>query len=123
MSSTNHPASLTKGAKDMRKTRNPALTLHILEIVLTQYLFPECTWDNVEECVGWCREVMVDPAPLRRIGREWRERAVGMRTLLEALFVRSEPRKVLLWDYRGPSCYRNPARGDHREGPGLASGG
>ena len=93
MSSTNHPASLTKGAKDMRKTRNPALTLRILEVVLTQYLFPECTWDNVEECVGWCREVMVDPAPLGRIGREWRKRAAAMRTLLEALFVRSNPER------------------------------
>ena len=36
---------------------------------------------------------MVDPAPLRRIGREWREQAVGMRTLLEALFVRSNPER------------------------------
>ena len=91
MSSTNHPASLAKDTKDMKKMRNPALTLHILEMVLTHYLFPECTWDSVEECVGWCRTVMVDPAPLRRIGREWMRRAVGMRTLLEALFVRSEP--------------------------------
>ena len=47
----------------MKKTRNPALTLHILEMVLTQYLLPECTWDCVEECVGWCHEVVVDPAP------------------------------------------------------------
>ena len=93
MSSTNHPASLTKGAKDMRKTWNPALTLRILEVVLTQYLFPECTWDNVEECVGLCREVMVDPVPLRRIAREWRERVVGMGTLLEALFLRSNPER------------------------------
>ena len=36
---------------------------------------------------------MVDPAPLRRIGREWMERAKGMRALLEALFVRSDPEK------------------------------
>ena len=36
---------------------------------------------------------MVDPAPLRRIGREWMKRAAGMRTLLEALFVRSNPEK------------------------------
>ena len=64
-----------------------------MEMVLTQYLFPECTWDSVEECVGWCREVVVDPAPLRRIGREWMKRAEGMRALLEALFVRSDPEK------------------------------
>ena len=36
---------------------------------------------------------MVDPAPLKRIGREWMKRAAGMRTLLEALFVRSNPEK------------------------------
>ena len=93
MSSTNHPAPSTKDAKDMKKMRNPALTLYILEIVLTQYLFPECTWDSVEECAGWCREVMVDPALLGRIGREWRKHAVAMRTLLEALFVRSNPER------------------------------
>ena len=91
MSSTSHPTPSTKGAKDMKRVRNPTLTLHILEMVLTQYLFPECTWDSVEECVGWCRAVMVDPAPLKRIGREWMKRAAGMRTLLEALFVRSNP--------------------------------
>ena len=34
---------------------------------------------------------MLDPAPLRRIGREWVKRAAGMRTLLEALYVRSTP--------------------------------
>ena len=79
--------------KNAKKMRNTALTLHVLETVLTQYLLPECTWDCVEECVGWCREVVVDPAPLRRIGREWMERARGMRTLLEALFVRSDPGK------------------------------
>ena len=73
--------------------RNTALTLHVLEMVLTQYLQPECTWDCVEECVGWCREVVVDPAPLRRIGREWMERAKGMRALLEALYVRSDLEK------------------------------
>ena len=73
--------------------RNPTLTLHVLEMVLTQYLLPECTWDSVEECVGWCQEVVVDPAPLRRIGQEWMERAKGMRALLEALFVRSDPEK------------------------------
>ena len=77
----------------MKKMRNPALTLHSLEMVLTQYLFPECTWESVEECVGWCRVVMVDPAPLRRIGQERMKRAAGMRTLLEALFVRSNPKK------------------------------
>ena len=93
MSSTNYPAPSTKDAKDMKKLQNPALTLHILEMVLTQYLFPECTWDSVEECVGWCRAVIVDPAPLRRIGREWMKRATGIRTLLEALFVRSNPKK------------------------------
>ena len=71
--------------------RNPALTRHVLEMVLTQYLLPECTWDSVEECVGWCREVVVDPTPLRRIGREWMERSRGMRTFLEALYVRSDP--------------------------------
>ena len=102
MSSTNHPAPSTKGAKDMKRMRNPTLTLHILEMVLTQYLFPECTWDSVEECVGWCREVVVDPAPLRRIGREWMKRAVGMRTLLEALFVRSDPEKFCCGIVRVP---------------------
>ena len=35
----------------------------------------------------------MDPAPLRRIGWEWMRRARGMRTLLEALFVRSDPGK------------------------------
>ena len=73
--------------------RNTAITLHILEMVLAQDLLPECTWDCVEECVGWCREVVVDPAPLRRIGREWMERARGMRILVDALFVRSDPGK------------------------------
>ena len=87
------PALSTKGAKVMKSVQNPTLTLHILELVLTQYLFPECTWDNVEECVGWCREVIVDPAPLGRIGREWKRRSAAMRTLLEALFVRSGPEK------------------------------
>ena len=43
--------------------------------------------------MGWCREVVVDPAPLRRIGREWMKRAAGMRTLLEALYVRSDPKR------------------------------
>ena len=93
MSSTSHPTPSAKGVKVVKRTRSPTLTLHILEMVLTQYLFPECTWDSVEECVGWCRKVTVDPAPLRRIGREWMKRAVGMRTLLEALFVRSNPRR------------------------------
>ena len=37
--------------------------------------------------------MVVDPAPLKRIGREWRERVVGMRTLLEALFIRSNPER------------------------------
>ena len=73
--------------------RNPALTLHIMEMVLLQCFFPRCTWDRVEECVGWCRTMMLDPAPLRRIGREWVKRAAGMRTLLEALYVRSTPEK------------------------------
>ena len=50
----------------------------------------------MEECVGWCREVIVDPAPLKRIGREWRKRAVGMRTLLEALYVRSNPKRFVV---------------------------
>ena len=90
MSSSSCLAPSTKNAKKMR---NPALTLHVLEMVLTRYLFPECTWDSVEECVGWCREVVVDPAPLRRIGWEWMKRAEGMRALLEALFVRSDPGK------------------------------
>ena len=93
MSSANHSTPSTKDAKETKMMRNPALTLHILEMVLIQCLFPECTWDSVEECVGWCCIVMVDPAPLRRIGREWVKRAVGMRTLLEALFVRSTPEK------------------------------
>ena len=84
---------LAPSTKNVKKMRNPALTLHVLEMVLTQYLFPECTWDCVEECVGWCREVVVDPAPLRRIGREWMEWVRGMRALLEALFVRSDPEK------------------------------
>ena len=94
MSSTNHSTSPTKDDKEPKMTRNSALTLHILEMVLIQCFFPECTWDRVEQCVGWCRTVMVDPAPLRRIGREWVKRAAGMRTLLEALFVRSTPEKL-----------------------------
>ena len=87
------PALSTKGAKVTKSVRNPTLTLHILEVVLTQYLFPKCTWDNVEECVGWCHEVMVDPALLGRIGREWKKRSAAVRTLLEALFVRSDPER------------------------------
>ena len=59
---------LALSTKNVKKMQNPALTLRVLEMVLTQYLFPECTWDSVEECVGWCSEVVVDPAPLRRIG-------------------------------------------------------
>ena len=77
----------------MKMMRNPALTLHILEMVLVQYLFPECTWDGVEECLRWCHTMMIDPVPLRRIGREWMKRAAGMKNLLEALFVRSTPEK------------------------------
>ena len=90
MSSASCP---TPPHKNVKKMRNTAITLHILEMVLAQYLLPECTWDCVEECVGWCREVVVDPAPLRRIGREWMKRARGMRTFLEALFVRSDPER------------------------------
>ena len=84
---------LAPSTKNVKKMRNPALTLYVLEMVLTQYLFPKCTWDSVEECVGWCREVVVDPAPLRRIGREWMRRAAVMRALLEALYVRSDPER------------------------------
>ena len=51
--------------------------------------------------MGWCREVMVDPAPLGRIGREWRKRSAAMRTLLEALFVRSDPKRFVV-GLRGP---------------------
>ena len=91
MSSVNSSTPLTKDAKETKMMRNPALTLHIMEMVLLQCFFLGYTWDGVEECVGWCRTMMLDPAPLRRIGREWVKRAAGMRTLLEALYVRSTP--------------------------------
>ena len=47
----------------------------------------------MEECLGWCYDVKVDPTPLRRIGREWMKRASALRTLLEALHVRVTPEK------------------------------
>ena len=96
MSSTNLPTPSAVGNKDMKKMRGlsrMSLPYDIWERILVQYLLPECTWDSIEECVGWCREMIVDPAPLKRIGREWIKRAKGMRTLLEALYVRTvEPR-------------------------------
>ena len=70
MSSINPLAPSAKSDRNVKSKRNPTITLHILEIVLTQYLFPECTWDDVEECVGWCHCVVIDPTPLRRIGWE-----------------------------------------------------
>ena len=36
---------------------------------------------------------MLDPVPLRRIGREWVNCAKKMKHLLEALYVRSAPEK------------------------------
>ena len=93
MSSTNLPASSVGGDRRAKKTRDLSLPHDVWEKIVVQYLLPECTWDSVEECVGWCREVIVDPAPLKRIGREWMKRAKGMRTLLEALYVRTvDPR-------------------------------
>ena len=93
MSAGNHDTPPTQEAKKVKVMRNPVLTLRIMETVLLQCFFPECTWDRVEECVGWCRERMLDPAPLRRIGREWVNCAERMKHLLEALYVRSAPEK------------------------------
>ena len=58
-----------------------------------QYLFPMCPWGCIEECVGWCREVIVNPMPVQRIGREWLARAKAMRHLLKALYVRTTPQE------------------------------
>ena len=94
MSSVNPRTLPTKNdQRCVRPRRNPIITLHILEIVLSEYFLPEYTWDEVEECLGWCYDVKVDPTPLRRIGREWIKRASGMRVLLEALHVRSTPER------------------------------
>ena len=93
MSAGNHDTPPTQEAKKVKVMRNPVLTLCIMETVLLQCFFPECPWDRVEECVGWCRERMLDPAPLRRIGREWVNCAERMKHLLEALYVRSAPEK------------------------------
>ena len=93
MSSTDLPAPSVGGDKSAEKARNLSLPRDVWERIVTQYLLPECTWESVEECVGWCRQVMVDPAPLKRIGKEWMKRAKGMRALLEALYVRTvDPR-------------------------------
>ena len=86
----NHPA--TTNRKDS-KPRELDLPLHLLEMILVQYLFPVCTWGRVEECVGWCREVIVNPLPIQRIGREWLAQAKAMRHLLKALFVRTTPQE------------------------------
>ena len=86
----NHPA--TTNRKDS-KPRELDLPLHLLEMILVQYLFPVCTWGRVEECVGWCREVIVNSLPIQRIGREWLARAKAMRHLLKALFVRTTPQE------------------------------
>ena len=91
MSSTNLPAPSVGGNKDTKRARGCRLPLDVWEIIVTQYLLPGCTWDDVEECADWCRQVVVDPAPLRRMGRDWKERATGMRALLEALYVRMNP--------------------------------
>ena len=93
MSSTNLPAPSAGGSKNAKKTRNLSFPLDVWEMVVTQYLLPGCTWDSVEECAGWCREVVVDPTPLRRMGWDWEDRATGMRALLEALYVRMNPRE------------------------------
>ena len=93
MSSTNLPTPSVGGDKSAKKARNLTLPRDIWEKIVTQYLLPECTWDDVEESVGWCFEMVVNPTPLRRIGQEWKKRAKGMRALLEALHVRSNPRK------------------------------
>ena len=93
MSSTNLPTPSVGGDKSAKKARNLTLPCNIWEKIVTQYLLPECTWDDVEECLGWCYQLMVDPTPLRRIGREWKKRAKGMRALLEALHVRSSPQE------------------------------
>ena len=93
MSTGNHATPLTQEAKKLKMMRNPVLTLHIMEMVLLQYFLPGCTWDRVEECVGWCCKRMLDPVPLRRIGREWVNCTKKMKHLLEALYVRSAPEK------------------------------
>ena len=93
MSSTNLPTPSVGGDKSAKKARNLTLPRDIWEKIVTQCLLPECTWDDVEQCAGWCREVVVDPAPLRRMGRDWKERSIGMRVLLEALYVRMNPRE------------------------------
>ena len=90
MSSVNRPAMTNR--KDT-KARELDLPLHLLEMILVHYLFPVCTWGRVEECVGWCREVIVNPLPVQRIGREWLARAKAMRHLLKALFVRATPQE------------------------------
>ena len=61
--------------------------------MLLEYFLPEYTWDEVEECLGWSNNKKLDPVPLKRIGREWMQRASAMRTLLKALFVRATPEK------------------------------
>ena len=94
MSSINPPTSpVREDDRRVKSRRNPVVTLQILEIVLLEYLLPEYTWDEVEECLGWCSIKKLDPVPFRRIGREWMHRASMMRTLLKALFVRTRPEK------------------------------
>ena len=86
----NHPTMNNEKEKRLREFDLP---FHLLEMILVQYLFPICPWGCIEECVGWLREVVVNPMPVQRIGREWLARAKAMRHLLKALYVRKAPQE------------------------------
>ena len=120
MSSTNLPAPSAGASKDAKKTRNLSLPLDIREMVVTQYLLPGCTWDSVEECAGWCREVVVDPAPLMRMGRDWEERGNRDEGLVRGPLCQDEPQGVLSWGYGDPTPYSDLVGRSYREESGLA---
>ena len=87
MSSRNNAtSSLSKRIKG-----SPTILLDILGIVITQHFLPQYTWDEVEECLGWCKDRELSPTPLKMIGKAWKERALALRRLLIALHVRATP--------------------------------
>ena len=62
----------------------------------------------------------MDPVPLTRMGRDWKDRVTGMRALLEALYVRMNPRNFVVGLSR-PTPYSNLVEKIYREESGLAS--
>ena len=66
--------------------------LQVLETILCQHFLPMYTWDEVEECLAWSYQRELDPAPIKRICRNFKRKAVVLRALLEALHVKATPK-------------------------------